>query len=99
MNVSESNGSIATHHCGRELTALGFGQIGSELRFPWQQKAPIGLKWRKRCFHFFSAVFHPILFILVGNDKCMRARTSLNFGLLGPLTAELAVLERLKKSP
>ena len=27
---------------------------------------------------------------------CMRARTSLNFGLLGPLTAELAALERLK---
>ena len=30
---------------------------------------------------------------------CMRARASLNFGLLGPLTAELAALERLKKSP
>ena len=27
---------------------------------------------------------------------CMRARTSLNFGLIGPPTAELAVLERLK---
>ena len=31
--------------------------------------------------------------------KCMRARTSSNFGLLGPLAAELAALERLKKSP
>ena len=30
---------------------------------------------------------------------CMRARTSSNFGLLGPLTAELAALECLKKSP
>ena len=30
---------------------------------------------------------------------CMRARTSLNFEMLGPLTAELAVLERLEKSP
>ena len=27
---------------------------------------------------------------------CMRARTSSNFGLLGPLAAELAALERLK---
>ena len=27
---------------------------------------------------------------------CMRARTSLNFGLLGSLAAELAALERLK---
>ena len=30
---------------------------------------------------------------------CMRARTSSNFGLIGPPTAELAALERLKKSP
>ena len=30
---------------------------------------------------------------------CMRARTSSNFGLHGPLAAELAALERLKKSP
>ena len=27
---------------------------------------------------------------------CMRARTSLNFGLIGPATAELAARERLK---
>ena len=30
---------------------------------------------------------------------CMRAQTSLDFGLNGPPTAELAALERLKKSP
>ena len=30
---------------------------------------------------------------------CMRARTSLNFGLIGPPIAELAALESLKKSP
>ena len=30
---------------------------------------------------------------------CMRAWTKLNFGLLGPLTAELAALERLEKFP
>ena len=30
---------------------------------------------------------------------CMRAWKSSNFGLIGPLTAELAALERLKKSP
>ena len=28
--------------------------------------------------------------------KCMRAGTSLNFSLIGPTTAELAALERLK---
>ena len=30
---------------------------------------------------------------------CMRARTSSNFGVIGPPTAELTALERLKKSP
>ena len=30
---------------------------------------------------------------------CMRAGTSSNFSLIGPPTAELAALERLKKSP
>ena len=30
---------------------------------------------------------------------CMRAWTSLNFGLIRPQTAELAALESLKKSP
>ena len=29
---------------------------------------------------------------------CMRARTSLNFGLIGPPIVELAALESLKKS-
>ena len=29
---------------------------------------------------------------------CMRARMSSNFGLIGPPTAELAAIERLKKS-
>ena len=28
---------------------------------------------------------------------CMRGQKSSNFGLIGPLTAELAALERLKK--
>ena len=48
MNISETNGSIATkfylkHHWGGGKAALCFGQIGSELWFPCQQKAPIGL--------------------------------------------------------
>ena len=30
---------------------------------------------------------------------CVRARTCSNFGLIGPPIAELAALERLKKSP
>ena len=30
---------------------------------------------------------------------CMRAHKSSNYGLIGPQTAELAALERLKKNP
>ena len=52
----------------------------------------------KRCLHFFSAFFHPFLLYLQVIMTCMRARTSLNFDLIGPPTAELAALERLKKS-
>ena len=55
------------------------GQIGSELWFPWQQKAPIGLQWRKRCLHFFSAVNHPILFILAGNDHMHESSDEFEF--------------------
>ena len=44
------------------------GQIRSKLWFPWQQKAPIDLKWEKRCLHLFSVVFDRIFFILAGNE-------------------------------
>ena len=44
----------------------------------------------KRCCHFFSAVFHPILFILAGNDDMHES--SQEFGAIRPPTAELAAL-------
>ena len=45
-----------------------FGQIGSELWFPWQQIAPIGLYWRKPCDHSSSFVLNWFFFILAGNE-------------------------------
>ena len=51
-----------------ERLHMVLGQIGSNLWFPWQQKAPIDLKWGKWCLHLFSAVFDPIIFILAGNE-------------------------------
>ena len=45
---------------------------------------------------YFSSV--PFLY-LQAIMTCMRARTSSNFSLIGPPTAELAALESLKKSP
>ena len=53
----------------------------------------------KRCLHFFSAFFIRSFLYLQVMMTCIRARISSNFGLIGPPTAELAALERLKKSP
>ena len=75
------------------------GQIGSKLWFPWQQKAPIDLQWGKRCLHLLSVVFYPILLYLQVMRTCIKSRTSSNFGQIGPLTTELAALERLKNFP
>ena len=43
------------------------------------------------------AAFDPILFILT--STCIKSRTSLNFDQFGPLTTELAALERPKHFP
>ena len=56
------------HHWGGGKTSVDLIQIGSELWFPWQQIAPIELKWEKRRHHVFSNAFDRILFILAGND-------------------------------
>ena len=50
------------------------------------------------------STFSPLFFIcsflyLQVMMTCMRARKSANFSLIGPPTAELAALKRLKKKP
>ena len=42
-------------------------QVGSELWFPWQLIAPIGLQWEKCCEHPSAYIFDRI-FILAGNE-------------------------------
>ena len=54
---------------------------------------------KKRCLHFFWAVFHLFFFILAGNNDMHEGSDKFEYGLIGSLTAELAALERLKKSP
>ena len=58
--------------------------------YPWASK--------NRCCHFFSAVFHLILFLLTGNfnmqeisEECSKS------GQIWPQATELAALELLKK--
>ena len=74
--------------------SLKFGQI--RLLVPM---ATDRVTMKKRCCHFFSAVFYPILFILAGDDDMHGARRSLKFHQIQLLTMELAALECLKKSP
>ena len=74
MNISATTVPITMkfyqkHHWDGGKAASGFGPDWIKtLVSKLQQIAPIGLQWRKRYCHFFSAVFHPILFILAGND-------------------------------
>ena len=63
MNISETNGLIATkfylkHHWVGERLHLVLGQIGSELWFPWQQKAPIGYNGENSVSTFSRPVVH-----------------------------------------
>ena len=44
--------------------SLKFGQIHSLVSMVTDRV----MMGKKRCLHFFSAVFHPFLFILAGND-------------------------------
>ena len=74
------------------------GQIESKLWFPWKQKTPIDLQWGERCLHLFSLVFNPIILYLHVTRTCIRSWMSTNFSQIGPLTMELAALERLKIS-
>ena len=77
----------------RAWKSLKFGQIQLLVSMVTER-----VIMEKQCLHFFSAVFHPFLFILAGNDDIHESSDKFEFGLIGLLTAELAALERLKKS-
>ena len=66
-NISTTSQPIAIklyqkYHWGGGKVALGFGQVGSELWFPWQQIALIDLQWEKHKKIFKTA--RPRAFIL-----------------------------------
>ena len=75
--------------------SLKFGQIQ-----PMVSMVTDRVMMGKMVSPFFSRLFFIRSFLyLQAIMTCMRARTSSNFGLMGPPTAELAALESLKKSP
>ena len=105
MNISETNGSIATkfylkHHWGGGLAALGFGpdQIRTLVSMATESSHKVIMV--KNGVSTFSLLFFIRSFSYLQVTKtCMRARTSSIFSLIGPPTEELAALEGLKKSP
>ena len=75
--------------------SLKFGQIQ-----PLVSMVTDRVMMEKNGVSTFSRLFVILSFsYLQAMMTCMRARTSSNFGLIGPPTAELAALESLKKSP
>ena len=102
MNISATRGLIAIkfylkHHWVGGKAALGFGPDRIRTLFSMATESShrvIMEKTASPCFLscFSSDPFHNC-------RTCMRACMSLNFGMIGPPTAELAALEGLKKSP
>ena len=62
-------------------------------KLPWGYNGENGVSTFSRLFFIRSFSYLQVMM------TCIRARTSLNFDLLGPQTAELVALEHLKKSP
>ena len=104
MNISKTNGSITTkfylkHHWVGGKAALGFGPDRIRTLVSMATESSHRVIMEKTVSLLLLGCFHPILFILAGNDDMHESSNELNFGLIGPQTAELAALERLKKSP
>ena len=100
MNISESNGSIATKfylklHLGGGLAALGFGPDQIRTLVSMATETSHRVIMVKTVSPLFLGDFSSLQVM----NTCMRARISSNFSLIGPPTEELAALERLKKSP
>ena len=84
MNISETNGSIATkfylsQHWGGGKAALGFGADQIRTLVSMATESSNRVIMEKWCLHFFSPVFHPILFILAGNDDMHESSDEFEF--------------------
>ena len=74
-------------------------QIGSKLWCSWQQKPTLTYNGEKGVSIFSRLLLLRSFLYLQVTRTCIKSRTSSNFGQIGPLSMELAALERLKKSP
>ena len=85
MNISETNGSIATkfylkHHLGRGLAALGFGpdRIRTLVSMATESSHRV-IMVKTVSPLFLSCFFHPILFILAGNENVHESSDEFEF--------------------
>ena len=84
MNISENNGSIATkfylkHHWDGGKAALGFWPDLIRTLVSKATESSHRVIMEKRCLQFFSAVFHPFLFMLAGNDDMHESSDEFEF--------------------
>ena len=105
MNISATSGPITTKfylkdHWVRGKAAYGFGPDRIRTLVSMATESSNRVIIEKTVSPLFLGCFFIRSFsYLQAMMTCMRARTSSQFGLIGPPTAELAALERLKKSP
>ena len=103
-NLNTSKASLAIlikfyvqHHWVGERLHKVLGQIGSKLWFPGNRKPPLTYNGENDGSTFYRLFFIRSFLYLQVTRTCIKSRTSSNFGQIGPLTTELAALERPKK--
>ena len=103
MNISATSGPITTkfylkHHLVGGLSAVDFGpdRIRILVSMATENSHRVLMEKTVSSLRLFFIRSYSYLQAMI---TCMIARTSSNFGLIGPPTAELAAIERLKKSP
>ena len=75
------------------------GQVGSELWFPWQQIAPIGLQWEKCCENSSAYIFDRIFFILAGNEDSHKISDELEIRVDSTMDWEVSCPCAFEKNP
>ena len=86
MNISETNGSIATkfylkHHWGGGLAALGFGPDRIRTLVSMATESSHRVIMVKTVSPLFLCCFHPFLFILAGNKDMNESLDKFEFRL------------------
>ena len=84
MNISKTNGSITTkfylkHHLGGGFAALGFGPDQIKTLVSMATESSNRVIMVKTVSPLFSAVFHPIIFILAGNENMHESLNKFEF--------------------